>query len=95
MLGWGTISENGSISGLLQGAKLDVMHPKFCSDAYPINFNPSKMVCAGKPEGGADACQVNTAGGDKEGGTEGNGTRLRWGGGRSGGKKKPQEEERE
>ncbi len=61
MVGWGTTSEDGDTSGVLREAHLDVLPPKSCLEAYKADFNPSEMICAGRPEGGADACQVKNS----------------------------------
>ena len=58
VVGWGATSEDGDISSVLKEAELDVLPKWSCIDAYSSSFNPSKMICAGKLDGTADACQV-------------------------------------
>ncbi|XP_045103454.1 trypsin-like protease isoform X2 [Portunus trituberculatus] len=62
VVGWGATSEDGNISSVLKEAKLDVLPKGSCIDAYSSSFIPSKMICAGKLNGAADACQGDSGG---------------------------------
>ncbi|KAK8386701.1 hypothetical protein O3P69_017871 [Scylla paramamosain] len=62
VVGWGATSEDGNISSVLKEAELDVLPKGSCIDAYSSNFNPNKMICAGKLNGAADACQGDSGG---------------------------------
>lgn len=61
VVGWGTTTEDGNISSQLKEAELDVLPKESCMNAYFSNFKPSKMICAGKLNGVADACQVKNS----------------------------------
>jgi hypothetical protein len=60
--GWGTTSEGGSISDLLQSVLLPVIADSSCANSYPGDFYSDVMVCAGVPEGGRDTCQGDSGG---------------------------------
>ncbi|MEU1276622.1 serine protease [Streptomyces sp. NPDC005799] len=57
IVGWGTTSEETEeTTGALREANVDVLHNSDCQRAYPGDYASGKMVCAGKQEGGVDAC---------------------------------------
>ncbi|KAH8280259.1 hypothetical protein KR018_001168, partial [Drosophila ironensis] len=59
--GWGTTSEGGLISNLLQEVEVNVVENTECKKAYPIVLT-SRMLCAGVTGGGKDACQGDSGG---------------------------------
>lgn len=54
--GWGDTSENGFSPSKLLGVKVPAVSRKHCRDIY--GDITKQMICAGRPEGGKDACQV-------------------------------------
>lgn len=60
-LGWGTTTEQGSLSSTLLELKLPLVNADLCSVAYPDILNDS-MLCAGFPEGQRDTCQGDSGG---------------------------------
>lgn len=56
--GWGTLSEGGSSSTQLQVVEVPLVSLAECRSAYGSSSITDRMVCAGYPEGGKDACQV-------------------------------------
>lgn len=59
--GWGTTSENGSLSKNLLKVTLPLVSKAKCSEAYPDQITDG-MLCAGFPEGGKDSCQGDSGG---------------------------------
>ena len=60
MSGWGTTSEGGKVSRILQKAEIPIVNSLACVDAYSaISYPvyPHKNICAG--EMGRDSCQVS------------------------------------
>ncbi|WNM35764.1 serine protease [Streptomyces sp. Li-HN-5-11] len=57
ILGWGTTSyEQEQPTGELREANVEVLPNSACRRPYKDDFKSGKMVCAGNPEGGVDAC---------------------------------------
>lgn len=48
------------ISVKLREVEVDIIDFEQCKDAYNTHsfLNDVRQICAGKPDGGADACQV-------------------------------------
>ncbi|TCP56221.1 chymotrypsin [Tamaricihabitans halophyticus] len=61
ILGWGTTTEGGQASDVLQKATVPVNSDEDCSAGYN-EYDPESMVCAGLPDGGVDACQGDSGG---------------------------------
>ncbi|KAH8253245.1 hypothetical protein KR032_004450 [Drosophila birchii] len=59
--GWGTTSEGGVISDVLQEVHVNVVENTVCKKSYPIMLT-SRMLCAGVTGGGKDACQGDSGG---------------------------------
>ncbi|XP_017038879.1 trypsin delta [Drosophila ficusphila] len=59
--GWGTTSEGGTISDVLQEVHVNVVENTQCKSAYSIMLT-SRMLCAGVTGGGKDACQGDSGG---------------------------------
>ncbi|KAH8290132.1 hypothetical protein KR054_000179, partial [Drosophila jambulina] len=59
--GWGTTTEGGTISDVLQEVQVNVVDNTKCKSAYPIVLT-SRMLCAGVTGGGKDACQGDSGG---------------------------------
>lgn len=62
VLGWGATEEGGSPSTVLRKVDVPISSDQDCSRAYGSEFVQEAMVCAGVPEGGADACQGDSGG---------------------------------
>jgi len=62
--GWGTTSEGGSLSNILQKVDVPYVPNDRCADEYAgFNDVTPGMLCAGfEDEGGADACQGDSGG---------------------------------
>lgn len=56
--GWGALREGGSSPTQLQVVEVPLVSLEDCRSAYGTNAITDRMVCAGFPEGGKDACQV-------------------------------------
>lgn len=56
--GWGAIQEGGPPVDLLQAVRVPVVSLEECRAAYGEDTVTDRMLCAGVPEGGKDACQV-------------------------------------
>lgn len=56
--GWGALTEGGSSPNQLQVVDVPVVSQAECRAAYGTSSITDRMVCAGVPEGGKDACQV-------------------------------------
>lgn len=50
---------SGSLPDILQEAQVPVVGQDQCGAQLPEYNITSSMVCAGRPEGGVDSCQVN------------------------------------
>ncbi|HET6501120.1 MAG TPA: serine protease [Amycolatopsis sp.] len=61
VLGWGRTTEGGARSEILRKATVPVVSDASCSASYSA-YDAKSMVCAGYPEGGADACQGDSGG---------------------------------
>ncbi|XP_017150016.1 trypsin delta [Drosophila miranda] len=59
--GWGTTTENGYLSNVLQEVEVNVVENSQCKSAYSIMLT-SRMLCAGVTGGGKDACQGDSGG---------------------------------
>jgi trypsin len=61
--GWGTTSEGGNLANTLQKVDVPFVDDEECDDAYSSfgGITPG-MLCAGFPNGGADACQGDSGG---------------------------------
>lgn len=62
VLGWGATQEGGTSSTTLREATVRVVADEDCAAAYGGEYTPGTMLCAGLPEGGADACQGDSGG---------------------------------
>lgn len=58
--GWGALTEGGSSPTQLQAVEVPVVSLQECRSAYGASAITDRMMCAGIPQGGKDACQVNT-----------------------------------
>lgn len=56
--GWGALTEGGSSPNQLQVVDVPLVSLEECRAAYGTSSVTDRMVCAGLPEGGKDACQV-------------------------------------
>lgn len=56
--GWGALTEGGSSPSQLQAVRVPVVSLAECRAAYGTSRVTERMMCAGVPEGGVDACQV-------------------------------------
>ncbi|XP_078280020.1 transmembrane protease serine 6-like [Rhinoraja longicauda] len=59
--GWGTTSEGGYLSYVLQKAEVEVISDYLCWELYG-NQITDRMLCAGKVAGGVDSCQGDSGG---------------------------------
>lgn len=59
--GWGTTSEGGSLSNILQEVTVKYYSQESCKAIYKSAVTDS-IMCAGIPEGGKDACQGDSGG---------------------------------
>lgn len=59
--GWGRTGEHEPASPTLRSVDVPVMPGSECQRAYP-EFSPRAMFCAGKPQGGPDACTGDSGG---------------------------------
>ncbi|KOB78701.1 Vitellin-degrading protease [Operophtera brumata] len=58
--GWGNMAEGGGYPPTLQKVMIPKVNARVCEEAYSAIYSISpRMLCAGVPEGGKDACQVN------------------------------------
>lgn len=56
--GWGAIHESGQPVDQLQAVRVPVVSLEECRAAYGEDTVTDRMICAGVPEGGRDACEV-------------------------------------
>lgn len=61
-IGWGRLSENGSLTSILQEVVLPVVGNDKCSSLYSDKFQPNNHMCAGFEQGQKDACQGDSGG---------------------------------
>eukprot|EP00877_Chromochloris_zofingiensis_P009136 jgi/Chrzof1/4476/Cz14g14190.t1 len=61
VLGWGSTSQGGPSSLALLGATIQVQDPQACNASYGGRIRDAQ-ICAGLPQGGADACQGDSGG---------------------------------
>ncbi|XP_017069085.1 trypsin delta [Drosophila eugracilis] len=59
--GWGTTTEDGYLSDVLQEVSVNMVENTQCKSAYSIMLT-SRMLCAGVTGGGKDACQGDSGG---------------------------------
>jgi trypsin len=65
VLGWGTTSEGGAVSGTLLQVTVPVVDNDTCAADYRTGgtaYDKASMFCAGVPEGGKDSCQGDSGG---------------------------------
>ena len=60
--GWGTTSEGGDSSDILQKVIVPIVSDDDCRESYGEDEIFDSMICAGVPEGGIDACQGDSGG---------------------------------
>jgi len=61
--GWGSIEEgDGILSDVLRKVTLDVVSDDSCAASYGAQFRGENMICAGRPDGGADSCDGDAGG---------------------------------
>ncbi|XP_049809284.1 trypsin-1-like [Schistocerca nitens] len=61
--GWGRLSEHGPPATQLQALTEPVLDPRRCGEAYAfLGGITQRMLCAGFPEGGRDACHGDSGG---------------------------------
>lgn len=61
-IGWGRLSENGSLTSILQEVVLPVVANDKCASLYSDKFQSNNHLCAGFDEGKKDACQGDSGG---------------------------------
>lgn len=61
-IGWGRLSENGSLTSILQEVVLPVIANEKCASLYSDKFQSANHLCAGFEEGKKDACQGDSGG---------------------------------
>jgi secreted trypsin-like serine protease len=61
-VGWGRLSENGSLTSLLQEVVLPIVPDEKCTVLYPGKYQINQHVCAGVEAGKKDACQGDSGG---------------------------------
>lgn len=59
--GWGTTSENGSVSNTLMKVNVPMVSNSICNKAYQGQIT-DRMICAGYANGGKDSCQGDSGG---------------------------------
>ncbi|KAK6187553.1 hypothetical protein SNE40_005551 [Patella caerulea] len=63
VIGWGTLSEGGSVSGTLQEVTKPILADSKCSSDLGSNsYYADSMLCSGLDNGGVDACQGDSGG---------------------------------
>uniref|UniRef100_A0A2P2IBW7 Trypsin n=2 Tax=Hirondellea gigas TaxID=1518452 RepID=A0A2P2IBW7_9CRUS len=60
--GWGTITEGGSVSDILQKVSITYISDEDCRKSYGEDDIYDSMLCAGTPEGGTGPCQGDYGG---------------------------------
>jgi hypothetical protein len=59
--GWGQITTgNITVSSVLMKADIPVVSKIQCQGIYSGDFDPETQMCAGRQEGGIDACNVSS-----------------------------------
>lgn len=61
-IGWGRLSENGSLTSILQEVSLPIVANDKCANLYSDKFQTNNHLCAGYEEGKKDACQGDSGG---------------------------------
>lgn len=61
-VGWGRLSEGGSVTSILQEVVLKLVSDEKCKILYPDKYTNDKQLCAGIDEGEKDACQGDSGG---------------------------------
>ena len=61
VLGWGTTTDGGEPSNILQSASIPVLGQSTCASQVPI-FTKDMQYCAGYTEGGVDFCEGDAGG---------------------------------
>lgn len=61
-IGWGRLSENGSLTSLLQEVILPIVPDEKCTALYPGKYQINQHMCAGVETGQKDACQGDSGG---------------------------------
>lgn len=61
-IGWGRLSENGSLTSILQEVSLPLVANDKCASLYSDKFQTNNHLCAGYEEGKKDACQGDSGG---------------------------------
>ncbi|XP_068229151.1 trypsin-1-like [Palaemon carinicauda] len=59
--GWGSVSEGGPLSSVLNEVEVAILTREECDSYYPSRIT-DRMICAGYPEGGKDRCAGDTGG---------------------------------
>ena len=62
VLGWGSRTEGGRPTLRLRRVNVPLQADATCTAAYGSDFDAASMLCAGYPQGGADACQGDSGG---------------------------------
>nr|XP_027216391.1 trypsin-1-like [Penaeus vannamei] len=62
VVGWGATFEDGDLSDVLQKVSVPIQSDSYCRSAYGYSAVEDSMLCAGSPEGGADACDGDRGG---------------------------------
>lgn len=62
VIGWGSLSDGGRPVRRLRRVNVPLQTDTACSAAYGADFDIPTMLCAGYPQGGADACQGDSGG---------------------------------
>jgi len=61
VMGWGTLTEGGILSNILQQVDVPLVDFSVCNGVYG-NALTANMLCAGQPQGGIDSCQGDSGG---------------------------------
>ncbi|XP_035748373.1 transmembrane protease serine 4 [Egretta garzetta] len=66
VIGWGYTQEHGKLSETLQQAEVELIDKESCNLTAYHGKVTQKMLCAGLPQGGVDACQGDSGGRSSE-----------------------------